>query len=381
MIVTSAGCTATRSEGNHYDISINSVGPYSLTASRAGNYGYNEATAFATGMSKKANQNPVSISGWTSNKSVGDTFIIHINGGIEEGVVHFATAGCTVSPITGTTETQYFVTISSVGAYSLSAFVDGTANYNGANSREVKGTAVKATQPRLSIDNWNGSAAIGSSFDIHVLGGNGTGATSVTTSGGCYAVPKGDTGDAYTVTVTTDVGGAYSLSASKLGDANYLDGEIATVEGVAGKKNQTALKVNGWKDNSQAGDAFAIHLDGGTGNGKVAFQATGCIVEPASGDIDDVYTITVTADAGETYQVAINRDGSGGFEQTSVLKSGNVRPTVKLHNAHENETETPMLGANYDILLLLGMVALLVILLTAAIILQFHDRRARRRYR
>ncbi len=384
LTVKGEGCTVTHTGGRTYEVAVKSVGPYSITASRAGNYGYHPASAHLSGVSRQAEQPGVSISGWSDSKNAGDTFIIRIRGGVSDGTVHFATAGCTVTPLTGSVDTEYFVTVSSVGAYTLMAYVDGAANYISANSREVKGYAEKAFQPKIGVDHWVSNASAGSSFDVELVGGKGTGATSVTTYGGCSAVLKsGGDSNIYTITVTAGDGEPYSLRISKQGDANYFDAMEETLDGVAAPKGRqgrgVALSVNGWKEKAQAGEAFAIHLEG-NGSDAVGFETVGCMIDPPNGAIDDIYTVTVTAEAGDTYSLAVKRESDGGLGQTSVLKSGSVRPTVRLEHDAEEQTETPMLGSYYDVWLLMGMVATLVLLLSLALFLQYRERRYRRRH-
>jgi len=380
LVVRGLGCTVTKISGSSYEVAIESVGPCSLTASRSGNYGYNEASSYAAGVSRQADQPDISISGWVNNKNANDTFGIRIRGGVADGVVHFATSGCTVSPITGTVDMDYFVTVSGAGSYTLIAYVDGTANYNSASSREVKGTAGKAPQPALSANNWDGNAATGSSFDFTLVGGRGNGAMSVTTHSGCSAILKAGQVGTYTVTVTAKDGEPYELSINKLGDASYFDAQEQRLSGVAAKKGQSVLGVNGWKENSQTGEAFAIHLEGGSGNGAVTFDTTGCTVDPPRGTIDDIYTVTITAGEEETYSLAVNRDSDGAYSHASVLKSGSVRPRIKTDSESvEHDPETPMLGNNYDVWLLLGMVVTLIMLLSVALFLQHRERQYRRR--
>ncbi len=383
LSVTSTGCTVSHVSHTSYEVAIDTVGPYSLTAARAGNYGYNEVSAYRAGVSKKANQPDVSIAGWQNSKNLGDGFGIQLRGGASGGNVHFATSGCTVSPATGTTETTYFVTVSTVGEYTLIAYVDSNQYYNSANSREVKGTAQKAQQPTINVDNWESNASAGSSFDISLIGGGGTGATSITTFGGCSAVLKSPDGNAYTVTVTAKEGEPYGITVSKQGDASYYGVQEQRFDGVATQKGQTSLRVNGWMDAYQTGGSFDIQLAGGSGSGRVSFESEGCTVEPSVGDIDDIYTVTVTVDTGDAYSISVNRESDGIYARTSVLKSGSARPNVANLDASRplEETETPLLDGGYDVWLLLGMVATLVILLSLALFLQYRDRQRRRRSR
>lgn len=378
MTITASGCEIVKESGNSYTVTVNTVGPYSVTASRSGNYGYNSESASVCGVSKRATQSSVSISGWSQNKNVADSFGIHVKGGMPGGNIHFATTGCTINPNSGTSETDFIVTVDTVGTYTLTAFVDGDDNHLEAVSRELKGTAGKAVQTALNVSNWNENAPKGGSFDVAVLGSSGAGAMSVTTNEGCMAVRKRGEEAVYTVTVTADSGEEYALSIGKSGDANYGNAEKKTFTGVAGKSAQTALNVNGWKESSQKGEEFAIQVAGGSGEGNLTFETVGCTVSPETGDIDDVYQVIVTAAEGENYSLAVKRAGDGIYANASTLRSGNVRhSTLSAEYAAEampEETETPLLGNSIDMFLLIGILSILLVLIAIALVLQYQQK-------
>lgn len=383
LTIAANGCEVVKDSGNNYTVTVTAIGPYSITASRAGNYGYNTESASACGVAKRAAQSSLSIAGWAENKNVADSFAIHVKGGMEGGTVHFATTGCTIKPASGTTETTFIVTVDTVGTYALTAFIEGDDAHLEATSRELTGKAGKAVQEKLEIKNWNENAPNGGSFDVAVLGGNGTGALSVTTDNGCVAMLKRGEESVYTITVTASNGQPYSLSVSKSGDANYGDTSAQTLSGVAGKSAQLELNVNGWKDSSQKGDEFAIQIAGGSGDGHISFETVDCQVFPESGDIDDVYQVVITAPEGEEYSLAVKRAGDGIYANTSTLRSGSVRkttpPAMHAEEPEIPESEVPLLGDGFDIWLLIGMLSILLVLVAIAIVLQQQQKQQRRR--
>ena len=49
LVIDATGCELTQLEGSSYEVSITQAGPYTLSASRAGNYGYYGVSAYACG--------------------------------------------------------------------------------------------------------------------------------------------------------------------------------------------------------------------------------------------------------------------------------------------------------------------------------------------
>ena len=379
LSVTASGCTAEKVSGGEYAITVNTVGPYTLTAKRPGNYGYLDAFASACGISKQAYQPALSVSGWSGVRNVSDAFPIRVNGGLSDGTVHFAASGCTVSPATGAPGSQFMVTVNTVGPYSLTAYMDGTANYAGVASTKLTGVSGKAPQKQLSVSGWDDNAYSGSSFDIQLMGGSGNGATSITTASGCTAIRKsGASEDVYTVTVIAKGGAEYSLSAVKSGDVNYQAGASHSVLGTAGDARQAALKIAGWSDTADSGEVFTISISGGSGDGKVSFEADGCTVSPLEGGVGDDYSVTVAAAAGSLYSLTVNRAGTGGYARATLLKSGNVRP-ANLRDPIDND-EMVMLGNDgYEVWLWTGIVLVVLIIITGFLLFKENRNTKRRR--
>ncbi len=367
------GCTVEQLSSSEYEVQVTTVGPYALTASRAGNYGYYTASTSVSGVSEKASAPTLSLSGWSESKNCNDSFPIRINGGVADATIHFSATGCTVSPSSGTTDTNYTVTVTSAGGYSLTATMDGTSNYKSAATRTYKGESGMGVQSALRIENWIDSAPAGSSFEITVAGGSGTGATSVTTDEGCTARLKSGETNIYVVSVYPMANTGYSITVGKSGDATFEEAKTQTVSGTTTGANQAALSVTGWNESVYSGDSFEIKLSGGSGSGEISFETSGCKVTPVSGAISDTYTVSVTARENEAYSLRINRAGDDNYAMTTVLHSGNVKPFEK--SAADTLLEPVTVGMYSWVYICGGIVVLFAVVL---LLMQFTGGRRRR---
>ena len=383
LLVEASGCTVTKLDGSEYEISIDRAGPYTLSASRAGNYGYSAVSTYVSGIAKKAKTSQLTISGWDHYKNCNDAFPIIVRGGMKDAEIYFSTVGCTVTPPTGTIDTTFVVKIDTVGQYSLVAYAIGSSNYEDAKSRFLTGSAEKAVQNKVTIDGWNSSASAGTSFDIEIVGGNGTGALAVTTEGGCNAVLKDAEANLYTVQVTAYSGESYGVKAFKSGDASYADSNVATASGKAKVNDKaTAITVVGWNSEAVCGDSFIITFSGGSGNGKFTFETEGCSINPPEGTINDAYTVTVTANAGETYSLNILRHGDGRYTGSTTVRSGSVGRGSIRKNLDGSDSEMPPHDSEMTVLLWIGcgifFLFILVLLMFIRQKMEMHKRVSKR---
>ncbi len=366
LAIESLGCTVTKVSSSEYEVCITSVGPYAVTASRAGNYGYYTASAAVSGVAEKATSPLLSVSGWSAARNCNDSFPIHVTGGVADATIRFAATGCTVSPASGTRDTSYTVTVTAAGSYSLCAMMDETSNYESAETRNYYGEAGKGAQGALKVENWISSAPAASSFEITVGGGCGTGVLSVTTNDGCVARLKSGETNVYIVTVHAKAGMEYSLSVEKAGDASYESAAAQTLLGTTSGAVQAALSVTGWNENAFAGDPFRVNLTGGSGTGAIRFETTGCRIDSESGTIGGSYAVTVTALEGEPYSLTVLREGDGDYASASATYSGTVRSTTSdsvLRAEAEEAAPADPLGRVWiyaALLLLLGVVLIAV---------------------
>ncbi len=355
LTLETVNCTAVLVSGDQYEVTVDGVGPYALTATRAGNYGYNNVSASQSGVSVKTRAHTLAVSGWSEAKNCNDTFPIRVVGGSDSAPISFVASGCTVSPATGTSDTKFSVTVTSAGGYSLSAVMSETAQYESQQTRTYHGQSGKGIQNPVQIENWIANAPAGSAFEVKVIGGNGTGATTLSTNDGCMARLKSGETNVYIISVYPYAGKAYSAIASKAGDATYEASAAATFEGTTSGAVQAALAMSGWIDNAFSGSTFDIRLTGGSGSGAVDFTPTGCKVEPSTEP--DTYTVTVTALENEAYSLTTTRKGDGNYTPTSIEQSGTVRPFDK--TAASSMIDEPTTSTTYSWIYICGGIVLL----------------------
>lgn len=366
-------CTAIAISKEEYEVTVDAVGPYALTATRPGNYGYNSTSASQSGVSAKSRPHTLAVSGWAETKNCNDTFPIKVVGGVDGAPITFIASGCTVSPATGTTDTKFSVTVTSAGGYSLNAVMGETAQYEAEQTRTYHGQSGKGTQNALQIENWIADAPAGTTFEVAVTGGNGTGATTLSTNDGCMARLKSGESNVYVISVYPLSGKDYSVSVSRAGDATYEPSAEALFEGTTTGAIQSSLAMSGWNNNAFPGSTFDIRLTGGSGNGKLEFAPQGCKVDPAAEE--GAYTVTVTALEGEPYSLSITRAGDGNYTPTSIEQSGTAR---NLEEAAVPTILEPVKTTTYSWIYICGGIVLLfgVVLL----IMQISNTPRRRRH-
>ena len=374
-IVTNAvGCTVSKVSDEEYQITVDSVGPYALTASRAGNYGYSSVSTSVSGMSEKSRARTLSVSGWSDTKNCNDTFPINITGGAADAAISFVASGCTVSPATGTADTKYSVTVTTAGNYSLSAVMSETTTFESEETRTYHGQAGKGMQAKLQVENWVENAPAGSAFEITVNGGSGTGTPTLTTNDGCAARLKNGESNVYIISVYPLAGKDYSVDVSKAGDATYEAVTPVTFAGMTSGVAQSTLAVNGWNNSVFSGDSFDINLSGGSGTGGLEFALVGCKISPEGGTVNDKYTITVTALEGEPYSMTIKRAGDGNYADATVHQEGTTQLFEQSETAAILE---PVTSGTYSWVYICGGIVLLfgIVLL----IMQIHNTPRRHR--
>lgn len=372
--LSTVNCTAVQLSADQYEITVDAVGPYAVTATRPGNYGYNSVSASESGVSEKMRPHTLSVSGWSETKNCNDTFPIKIVGAIDGAPISFMASGCIVSPATGTPDTKFSVTVTSAGGYSLSAVMGETVTVESQQTRTYYGQSGKGTQNALQIENWIANAPAGSVFEVTVTGGNGMGATTLSTNDGCQARLKDGESSVYLISVYPLAGKDYSVSVSKAGDATYEPSATALFEGTTAGAVQSALAMSGWNNNAFPGSTFDIRLTGGSGDGALDFETNGCKVDPAE---DGSYTVTITAPEGEPYSLSATRAGDGNYTPTSISQSGTARYLEESRSTVDNMLE-PINNSTYSWIYICGGIVLLfgVVLL----IMQISNTPRRRRH-
>lgn len=374
LSLDASGCAYTQVSSDTYEITVDTVGPYALTATRAGNYGYESVSASVTGISVKTRAQSLSVSGWCDAKNCNDSFPISLKGGVSGAQISFVANGCTVSPASGALDTKYTVTVTSAGEYSLSALMAETATCEAEETRTYHGQSGKGYQNQLRVDNWVESAPAGSIFEITVGGGNGTGTPTLTTDEGCAAHLKSGETNVYVITVYPLAGKDYSISVGKAGDATYEAASPVVLTGKTTGVAQPALTVDGWNESAYSGDSFDIRLLGGSGSGQLEFALEGCKIAPANGTLNDTYTLTITAPEGKPYSMAVTHQGDSNFTSASVRQSGTVRFFEK--SAVDTMLEPVRVGTYSWVYICGGIVLLFGIVL---LIMQIHNTPRRKR--
>jgi len=372
MVISSVGCTANKLSDEEYEITVDAVGPYAITATRPGNYGYNNVSASLSGVSVKSRTHTLAVSGWSDAKNCNDTFPIKVVGGFDDAPISFVASGCTVSPASGTKDTKFSVTVTSAGGYSLSAVMGETDQYESQRTRTYIGQSGKGIQNALQIENWVSDAPAGSAFEVTISGGNGTGATTLTTNDGCAARLKSGETNVYIISVYPLAGKDYSIDVSKAGDATFEASAPATFTGTTAGAAQAALVMNGWNEAAFSGSAFDIQLSGGSGSGSMDFTPVGCKVDPAAED--GTYTVTVTALEGESYSLTVTNKGDNNYTPTSIEQTGTTRYFEKA----AADDSAPVKASTYSWIYICGGIVLLfgVVLL----IMQISNTPRRRRH-
>ncbi len=376
LTLNAIGCTVNKISSEEYEVVVDSVGPYALTATRAGNYGYNSVSASVSGVSEKTSAKSLTVSGWAETKNCNDSFQINIKGGASGAQISFAASGCTVSPATGTTDTKYTVTVTSAGGYSLSAIMAETDTCEAGETRTYHGQSGKGFQSQIQVENWIDNAPAGSTFEITVNGGSGTGTATLTTDDGCAARLKAGESNVYIIAVYPLAGKEYSINIAKAGDATYEAASPVTMAGMTSGAAQTALAIKGWKDNVYSGDSFEIQLSGGNGSGDLEFALSGCKITPTTGTIDDSFTVTITALEGDPYSLTVTRAGDDNYTAASVQQSGTARFFEK--SAVDTLLEPVQVGTYSWVYICGGIVLLFGVVL---LIMQIHNAPRRRRHR
>ena len=352
--ISTVNCTVVPVSKDEYEVTVDSVGPYAITATRAGNYGYNSVSASESGVSVKTRAHTLAVSGWSEEKNCNDTFQISLVGGSDGAPISFVASGCTVSPASGTTDTKYSVTVTSAGGYSLTAVMGETDHYESQQSRIYFGQSGKGVQNALKIENWIENAPAGSTFEVTVSGGNGTGSTTLSTNDGCMARLKSGESNVYMISVYPLAGKEYSVSVIKSGDATYEASSATVFEGKTSSATQKALAMSGWNDNAFSGSTFDIYLAGGSGNGKLDFAPEGCKVEPSA--TKNTYTVTVTAPEGKPYSLNATRAGDSNYSSTSISQSGTARYFEK---KPVDSLAEPLHSSTYSWIYICGAIVLL----------------------
>jgi len=257
------------------EVTVNGMAEVTITATKAGDSNYNQATATYTFTPAKADP---SITAWPTVSAItyGQTFANAISGGSASVAGSFSIADATTAPDVSGSPYNKTVTFTP----------DDTAKYNSL-THNVSVTVNKAnaviTDITCADKVYNGIA-----LDPDVTITTGTGTITYTYSGtgivdGTATAPSG--------------AGTYIVTATLAASANY-NAATKTKDVVISKADQAALSITNKPAAPAYGDTFTLSTGGGSGTGTVSWGATGgATVDSASGEvtINGMAEVTVTA--------------------------------------------------------------------------------------
>src|SRR5204862_3819830 len=145
------------------------------------------------------------------------TFQVTATGGDGTGLITYAVT----APCSNVAGGDMVTMTSGTGACSITGTKAGDANFFPVTSASKSVSAAKAPQAALTVTNAPGSANNGEPFTVNAAGGSSSGVVTFAAIGACT-----NTGGQVTMTAST---GSCSITATRAGDANYLDVTSAAV--------------------------------------------------------------------------------------------------------------------------------------------------------
>lgn len=279
---TASGCSVSGSS-----LSTTSAGTCSVTATKAADENYEEASSAATTVTfAKATQAALTVT--STDGTFGTPLTLTTNGGSGTGAVSFTATDGTA---TGCSVSGSSLTATSVGTCSVIATKAADGNYEAVSSAATTVTFGQATQAPLTVTSTGGT--YGTPLTLTTSGGSGTGAVSFTatdgTASGCSVSGS---------TLSTSSAGTCSVTATKAADENFETASSAVTNVTFAKATQAALTVT--STSGTFGTSLTLTTSGGSGTGAVSFTATdgtatGCTVTDSSLSVTSAGTCTVSA--------------------------------------------------------------------------------------
>jgi hypothetical protein len=293
---SSANCSVNASTGV---VTYTNVGDCVITATKAGDIDYAEASSSVTITVTKANQGSIvaTASSTSTTFNSGDSITVSYTGGSGTGAISYSTSSTTCS-VDGSTGD---VTLLGAGNCIVTVTKAADANYTEASSN-VTISIAKSPQATVTAtpSRSTGVYADAVSTTVSGSGGSGTGSFSYASTTASVCSVNASTG---AVTILT--AGTCSITATKAADTNYnaATGSTSIVVSKATQATVTATK----SANTTYGSATQIMVTGsggsGTGSFSYASTTTGiCTINATNGVIaivsagDCVLTATKAAD-------------------------------------------------------------------------------------
>jgi hypothetical protein len=317
---SSANCAVNASTGV---VTYTNVGDCVITATKAGDIDYAEASSSVTITVTKANQGSIvaTASSTSTTFNSGDSITVSYTGGSGTGAVSYSTASTTCSVDTSTGD------VALLGAGNCIVMVTKAAdgNYTEASSN-ITISIAKAVQATVTAtpSRTTGVYADAVSTTVSGSGGSGTGAFSFASTTASVCSVNASTG---AVTILT--AGTCSITVTKAADGNYnvATGSTSIVISKATQATVTATK----SANTTYGSATQITVTGsggsGTGSFSYASSTTGiCTINASTGVIaivtagDCVLTATKAADT--------NYNSASGSVTITIAKASQATATA-----------------------------------------------------
>ncbi len=245
------------------------------------------------------------------------TTMLGANGGSGSGTISYAvTAGAAYCSVAGDA-----VTATAVGDCTVTATKAGDANYLAATAT-VDISVVKAQQPALTATATPSTLEAFSTAALSTSGGTGSGAVGFSiTDGAAFCSINGNT-------LTAEGTGSCTVTAIKLGDANYQDTLATTVVTVT-PAAQATLSVQATPSTLAFGATAMLATTGGSGSGAVTYAVTGgaqfCAVTGNQLSAIGAGNCTITATkAGDT-----NHQATSASTTVIVTKAGQTALSVQ----------------------------------------------------
>ncbi|CAB5660375.1 Beta-propeller repeat [Delftia tsuruhatensis] len=232
------------------------AGSYAVTAVA----GSAQATLSLT--NDKGTQDTLVASAAQPTLPYGGNTTLGASGGSGTGAVSYAvTAGAASCAIVDNT-----VTATAVGSCTVTVTKAGDANYLAATTT-IDLSVVKAQQPALTATATPGTLPVFGTAALSTSGGAGSGAVGFAiTDGAAFCSVNG-------TTLTAQGTGSCTVTATRLGDANFHDAIAATVVTVT-PAAQSPLSVQAAPSTVAYGSTATLGTTGGSGSGAVSYQVT-----------------------------------------------------------------------------------------------------------
>ena len=280
----SSGLTVATVAATSGEVTIITAGTTTITATKAADTNYNEATASYTLTVAKAEQPTFAFDNAIVDKVFGEVFTIVPTDGSGTGAITYESSGLTIATVAATSGE---VTIAGTGTTTITATKAADTNYNEATATYTL-TVAKAEQPTFAFDNAIVDKVFGEVFTIVPTDGSGTGAITWESNAPTVATVATTSGE-----VTIKATGTATITATKAADANY-NGATARYTLNITKAEQEAFDFASTTVDKTFGDTTFTQPapTGGTGIGAITYESSDSAVASVSVTSGEVTIIT-----------------------------------------------------------------------------------------